>query len=261
MTNENVSALMDLTGRIAIVTGGTGHLGSVMCLALAELGARVFAVSRGQSADFSTGHPNIEILRLDLSSEAGVDSLVATVLDHAGCIDILVNNAYTWPKTVDFMQASWDEMHATLETGVVSQLCLTRAVLKHMIPRRRGSIINISSMYGKVSPDHRIYRDSLRGNAIDYGASKAAILQATRYIASISGKHGVRCNSISPGPFPRAGTFDGAEWFRDELSARTMLGRPGDAHEIKGAVVFLASDMSSYVTGTDIAVDGGWTSW
>lgn len=255
--------MMNLRDQVAVVTGGTGYLGSQMCEALSELGAKVYSISRGKSQNFPIGTgERYQHLVGDISTPEGVDSLVETIIENDGYIDILVNNAYSWPKTVNFMHASWEDMSQTLETGLVAQLYLTRKVMESMISAGGGNIINVSSMYSRVAPDHRIYKESGRGNAIEYGASKAALSQATRYIASIGGKDNIRCNSISPGPFPRPNTFDnGFEWFKEELANKTMLHRHAEAWEIKGVIAFLASNLSSYVTGADIAVDAGWTAW
>jgi len=172
-----------------------------------------------------------------------------------------VNNSYKWPKIVNFAGTTWDEMSLIVESGLVSQLYITKHVFEAMLKRKLGgSIINVSSMYAKVSPDVSMYR-GVGGNAIEYGATKAALIQATKYLAMLGGKDNIRVNSISPGPFPRPGAFDGKEWFRDELEKRTMLKRVGNASEIGGVVAFLASDMSSYITGADIPIDGGWTAW
>lgn len=258
---------MKLKGKVALVTGGTGFLGSMMCEALHEEGARVIAVSRGKSAQFieKSELDNLLIVKRDLSDEVGVNSLIDLLADRHDKIDVLVNNSHEWSLEADFMKTSWEVLERTLTSGLVSQLYLTKRVMQEFMMAADmpgASIINVGSMYGRVAPDHRIYRESGRGNAIEYGACKAGLIQATKYIASIGGKYGIRCNSISPGPFPRPGTFDnGFEWFQKELSDRTMLGRVGKPQELKGVITFLASDMSSYVTGVDIPVDGGWTAW
>lgn len=265
----HVKEAIDLHGHVALVTGGTGWLGAEISNALAELGADVIAISRGQSKEFpvlaqaSIEHSGgVSVKHVDLSKKENIDALVDNILGRYGKIDILVNNSYTWPKTVKFEETTWEQLTDTFSTGVVAQLYLTKRVLSSMRAQKKGSIVNVASMYGSVAPDHSIYRDSNKGNAIEYGASKAAMVQATRYLAAIAGKDGVRCNSISPGPFPRPGTFDdGNAWFEQELSKKTMLGRVADAKEIKGVIAFLASDMSSYITGADIPIDGGWTAW
>ena len=263
--------MMDLRGKNAFVTGGTGFLGAHMCLALLEMGATVATVSRGKSRNFlaelrpdwGSGQEGLHHILGDLSNPQHVEFAVNEFRQMIGDIDILINNQFDWPRALKFGSQSWDDFEGTLRTGVVSPLYLTQLVFKHMSEKGNGgSIINVSSMYAKVSPDHSIYRDTPgMGNAVEYGASKAALSQATRYIAAIGGPYGIRCNSISPGPFPRSGAFEGKEWFKEELERKTMLRRVGEPSQLKGAVALLASDLGSYITGADIAVDGGWCSW
>ena len=117
-------------------------------------------------------------------------------------------------------------------------------------------------MYGVVSPDFRIYRESGMGNAAHYGATKAALIQMTRYLAVKGGPLNIRVNAISPGPFSRPGTFEnGKEWFREELVNKVPLKRIGENWELKGVIALLASDLGTYITGQNICVDGGWTIW
>ena len=260
-----IKNMMDLTGRVAIVTGGTGWLGSSICEALCEMGMTVYATSRGKSKDFSDSLQACEQFKrieLDMSVPSGPASIVTRAIDETGRIDVIVNNAYSWPKEVNFEKADWERVTDTLDSGVTAPLMMIQATLPHLVTSGKGSIINVASMYSKVAPDFSIYRGTPgMGTAIEYGASKAALVQATRYIASLVGKSGVRCNSISPGPFPRPNAFDGKEWFKEELEKKTLLGRVGRPEEIKGLIAFLASDMSSYVTGVDFAIDGGWTAF
>ena len=247
------------TGKVAVVSGGTGWLGSAISEALAEAGFEVFTLSRGKSGNFLPIHPNIRSIEVDLSSEQGCKDALVSV-DRS--VDVLVNNSYSWPQKVHFQDQTWEDISSTLQNGFVSPLVLSRCVMTEMMQRGSGgSIINISSMYGHVSPDLRIYGNSGMGNAIEYGASKAAILQATRYLAVLGGPHKIRVNSISPGPFSRPGSLDGKEWFKENLEEKVPLARIGQPHELKGAVILLATDLGSYITGTDIKVDGGWTSW
>ena len=116
-------------------------------------------------------------------------------------------------------------------------------------------------MYGIVSPNFQIYRDSGMGNAAEYGATKAALIQITKYLAVKGAPKNIRVNAISPGPFSKPGSFDGKEWFKQELINKMPLNRIGENWELKGTVVFLASNLSTYVTGQNISVDGGWTIW
>lgn len=253
-----MSLIPSLQGQVAIVTGGTGFLGASMCVTLGELGATVYALSRGRSKAFPS---SAEMVICDLSIPTEVERAISSVLDEHRRIDVLINNAYAWPEIVQFQDATWESMSKTVNAGLVSQLYISKLVMDAMVDEGiRGRIINVASMYGKVSPDMSMYR-GVGGNAIEYGATKAGLIQATRYMASVGGPHGIRANSISPGPFPRPGTFDSKPWFEDELKRRTMLGRVGDPNELRGVITFLATEMSSYVTGVDIPVDGGWTAW
>ncbi len=257
--------LTNLKGLNAVVTGGTGYLGNSICEVLLEAGATVVAVSRGESPNFNEEifkSSNFKTYKYDLSSKEGVNQFFNAIDEEYNTLDILVNNSYTWPQKVHFLDQDWDDFKKTINIGLISQIYLTKLVFKKMINKNNGgSIINISSMYGKVSPDFAIYRDSGMGNAIDYGITKAGMLQFTKYLASIGGKYNIRSNSISPGPFPRPGALDGKEWFEDELNKKNMLCRVGKPEELKGAVLLLSSELGSYITGEDIAVDGGWTAW
>jgi len=261
----SIKDLMKLNGRMAIVTGGAGFLGSQMCSALLELGARVVSVSRGKSQAYTKeleSNNNFISMKYDLSLKKAVHDCIDEIRSMSDSIDILVNNSYTWPKVVQFLDQDWKDFEQTMKTGIVAQLYITKLVFNIMIEQRKGgSIINIGSMYGKVSPDFGIYRDSGMGNAVEYGATKAGMIQITKYIASLGGKHNIRCNSISPGAFPRPGTFVGKEWFEGELKRKTMLNRVGGGEELKGAILLLATDLGAYITGADISVDGGWTAW
>lgn len=253
---------IDLTNKVAIVTGGTGWLGHQITESLHELGAVVFVLSRGESVDFSKiNDGRVYYVDCDIADKQDVDTFFKFAeLRGFTEFDILVNNAHRWSKNVNFLVDDENDFNSTMTMGINAQLSITRIILNSMIKRGKGNIINVCSMYSRCAPDLRMYKDSGRGSAIEYGVVKAGLAQATKYIASLGGPHGVRCNSISPGPFPRPGTFDnGFEWFKEELTKRTMLQRVGSCEEIKGIIAFLASDMSSYVTGVDIPIDGGWT--
>ena len=256
-----------LDGKLAVVTGGSGWLGTTICDTLTELGATTVSVGR------SSTHPNpaVRVVELDMSLqcandrtdlEARINEAVSSISGmNSGHIDILVNNMCSWPNSVDFMTTDLATLGSSFDSNVTAQLGFTQAIVAEMLTNgTSGSIINIASMYGSVSPQHEMYRGQ-GGNALMYGASKAALIQATKYLAALLGKDGIRVNAISPGPFPRAGALDGKEWFERELNARTMLGRVASPHELKGVIALLASDLGSFITGANIPVDGGWTAW
>jgi gluconate 5-dehydrogenase len=129
-----------------------------------------------------------------------------------------------------------------------------------MLKKTKGVIINTTSMYGHVAPDHRIYDGIEFANPPSYGAAKAGVLQLTKYLASFLSPHGIRVNAVSPGPFPFLETLKNKE-FKESLESKNMLGRVGEPDDLKGAFALLASDASKYMTGQNICVDGGWTAW
>lgn len=263
---RSIHDMMSLEGRVALVTGGTGWLGSAICETLSELGATVIAASRGTSEQFtSIEHYKIDFTDIDDDPDYPhpdggdkIDRMLKHISEKHGHVNILVNNMCEWTKSVDFMKTDTVDIEDNFTLNVTPHLILTQRVAKHML--RGDSIINIASMYGKVSPDLKMYQGE-GGNALMYGAAKAALIQSTKYLAGLLGQQGIRVNSISPGPFPRPGALNGKGWFRDELNRRTMLDRVADREELKGAVALLATDLGSYITGEDIAVDGGWTAY
>lgn len=261
--DRTIEELMSLHGKTSVVTGGAGHLGLEISKSLLELGSSVLVLGRDPAKAEPLREafgPRVEFRSIDLNDKASVQALEQTLPEH---VDVLVNNALTWPRIVRFEELDWDQATATLVSGVTSPLYLSKLVFDRMRESGRGgAIINNASMYGMVAPDFRIYRDSGMSNAIDYNAAKAAIIQATRYLAVKGAAFGIRVNAFSPGPFSPPGAFDGGkEWFHEELVKKMPLGRIGQKWEIKGVIAFLATDLSTYVTGQNIPVDGGWTIW
>jgi NAD(P)-dependent dehydrogenase (short-subunit alcohol dehydrogenase family) len=266
--------LFDLSGRLALVTGANGILGRQHCAALAEFGARVVvidldgAASREHAARLSETHGvDCVGLGLDIASEPAVAAAIATIEGDVGPIDILLNNAASkgrslkafFASTEQYSLETWREISAVNVDGA---FLMAREVGSRMAGRGRGSIINVASIYGMVGPDQRIYEGSqYLGQAINtpavYAATKASVLGLTRYLSTLWAKDGVRVNALTPG-----GVESGQnDVFTSRYSSRTPLGRMAHQHEISGAVVYLASDASSYVTGHNLVVDGGWSVW
>jgi NAD(P)-dependent dehydrogenase (short-subunit alcohol dehydrogenase family) len=241
-------------------------LGSEVCRALAEHGAHVICsdLRHDQATEIVTtlrGHNLVaDALAVDIGDEAGVIKATADIRTKFGHIDVLVNMTYFYTKK------PWDELTAAdfdagLRVTLTGAFVATREVGKVMRDQGHGSIVHFSSMYGVVSPDPRMYPATQAVNPIDYGVAKAGILQLVRYQAVQLAPAGVRVNAIVPGPFPIPSTQGQDSEFMQRLKAKVPMGRVGKPAEIAGAVVFLASDAASYVTGTQIVVDGGWTAW
>ena len=257
--------LFDLTGKVCVVTGGTGYLGSANIKALKDFGATVVCASRRQfdkdGKDLTPEGTDLFVL-CDVADTESVKACFQKVYDTYGHFDVLVNCAtygagYGKESQLEFMS---DEM---FEKGVQGALGTVFRGMREVVPFMKqtgGSIINYCSMYGLVSPDLRIYGDNPQKQPPNYGAGKAGVAQVTRYAAGALAEYGIRVNCVTPGPFPAPKNQTDVE-FNAKLSGKTMLGRFGQNYEMSGAVVLLASDASSFMTGTNIVVDGGWTAW
>jgi NAD(P)-dependent dehydrogenase (short-subunit alcohol dehydrogenase family) len=259
-------ARFNLEGRVALVTGGAGLLGSAVCRGLAEHGAHVVVSDVRQdeaqnlASSLSTGGMSAEPVTLDIADERAVAEALAQLLDRHGRIDVLVNMAFFYTKT-PWDQITTQQWEQGMRVTLTGAFLISRQCAAAMKKQRRGSIIQFSSMYGLVSPDPRMYPPRYSVNPIDYGVAKAGVLQMVRYQAVMLAPYNVRVNAIVPGPFPYPWSQGADKEFVDKLASKTPMGRVGQAHEIAGAVIFLASDAASYVTGTQIVVDGGWTAW
>ncbi|MDB5385348.1 MAG: Short-chain dehydrogenase [Planctomycetaceae bacterium] len=252
-----------LKGRIALVTAGAGPLfGSSISQSLAEAGATVITASRSLEANQefaeslrSAGHEAYG-MQFDLSDPDSIRKLHRDVIDRFGRLDILVNSALTRDGHVGGMESQNPDVWMTAAAGDFSGLFLIcQQFLPDMVQQKRGSIINISSIYGVVSNDPTIYEGTTMLQPPSYTFVKAGMINFTRYLACYYGKHGVRANCISPG-----GYFNGQpQAFVDQYCHRVPVGRMLDNDDIQGAVVFLASDAAEYVTGLNLMVDGGWT--
>jgi NAD(P)-dependent dehydrogenase (short-subunit alcohol dehydrogenase family) len=267
--NENtINAIQrfSLDSKTALVAGGGGYLGEPICRALAEHGAKVIIadlnvdLARQRSEKLNEDGLNSEAVGLDISDETVVKEVCDKLASKYGSLDIAVNTTcYSTGKPMEEM--SLQEWCRGMRVSLDGAFVFSREAGKLMAARGKGSIIQFSSMYGKVSPDPSIYGPKYNVNPVDYGVAKAGILQMVRYQAVMLGKKGVRVNSIIPGPFPNPAGQGADKEFVEKLSKKVPLGRVGKAEEIAGAVVFLASDAASFMTGTEIVIDGGWTAW
>ena len=261
--------LFRLDGKVCLVTGGAGHLGSAMATALAEAGGHVCILGRTQGtlaklAQSLAGRGlSAEAIASDVTMAEDIKSLVADLTKRHGKLDVLINNAYAGRPGVMSNSRAADYVNA-IEIAVAAAAELvnaTHGLLRKAVDNGDASVINIASMYGMVSPDPRIYGQSGMNNPPHYGAAKAALLQYTRYAAVHLAPEGIRVNAISPGAFPPDAAQQRDPAFAAALTQKVPLGRLGKPEDLGGAVVFLASSASRFVTGANLPVDGGWTAW
>ena len=268
-------SLFDVSGRVVIITGGAGLLGRqyVECLSLAGAHA-VIADADAEAAETVSKNVKGEsalAIRTDVSDQRSVKGMVSRVLDKYGRVDALVNNAALDPKFdihhsnenksafEEFPLELWNRGIGVNLTGAF--LCC-QAVSSAMLSQRRGVIVNVSSTYGLVGPDQRLYAKaqsdaSQSFKPVVYSATKSALLGLTKYLATYWAEKGIRVNSLTPG-----GVFnDHDDEFVRRYSSRTPMGRMASKEEYCGALLFLLSDASSYMTGANLIVDGGWTAW
>ena len=253
--------LFRMKGKIALVTGGAGIVGKPIARALAEAGATVIIAARNKRkcADFAALLQNegfsAEAEQLDLTSEQVIRDVNDRILQKHGRIDVLVNNAVGRAGS-DLRNTSTQEWQETMKVNSLGLFLACQIFSESMQSQRSGSIINISSIYGIVGPTFSVYEGTTVTNPVNYAFAKGGIISLTRYLASFLAPLGVRVNCISPGGFR---TPDTPESFVKNYSGRVPIARMAEEDDIKGPVVFLASDASSYITGQNIIVDGGWT--
>jgi NAD(P)-dependent dehydrogenase (short-subunit alcohol dehydrogenase family) len=271
----------DLSGRVAVVTGGVGLLGKEFCRTLAEAGAAVVVADLNApgAADVAgqitaAGYKALSV-QVNITDPDSVHSMVMATVETFGRFDILVNSAALDPKFdpqalaamaargevsgafEDYPLESWKQ---ALDVNLTGAFLCCQAAVRPMLEQGAGSIINICSTYGLVGPDQRLYQREGKQTAykpVYYTVTKAGILGLTRYLATYYAGKNIRVNALTPG-----GVFnDHDETFLKAYSARAVMGRMAHKDEMNGAILFLASDASSYMTGSNLVVDGGWTAW
>ena len=266
---RTLKQLMDLQNRVALITGGAGHIGSVMGESLAELGASIAVLDIDQAAAetvaadiAANNNVKASALAVDLTDIAAIKTAPAKVVQEFGRLDIVIHSAAYGGDTqfpgwaVPFDEQTAEAFERALRVNLTSAFVLAQAARQALTESGHGSIILISSIYGLVGPDMGLYEGTTMANPAGYGASKGGLLQLMRHLATVFAPD-VRVNALSPGGVWR----QQPEAFHDRYRARTPLGRMATEEDLKGAAAYLASDLSSYVTGHNLVVDGGWTAW
>jgi len=277
MKKSYIESLFSLEGKVAVITGAAGYFGRAFCHALLEGGAKIVILGRGEKIkEFGDllkskyGEKKIDYHMVDFYNTDAYKNCLQKTVKRNRTIDILVNNAFEFSRETGFNDPSGsissisrEQWMRGLEAGIYWYAVSTQVIGDKMKNQRFGSIINISSMYAIVSPDPGLYRGTSIFNPPSYSAAKSAVLAFTRYTASFYGECNVRCNAILPGAFPNltGNSYNNPKdkEFVKRLEERTVLKRVGNLEDLKGMLIFLASDASSYITGQGIVVDGGWT--
>lgn len=275
---SELPSMFDLSGKVAVVTGGAGLLGCEFCHTLAQAGAHVAIsdLNKGLAADLadSLAGDGLQALaiEMDVTRRSSVQDMVEKTLRWAGRLDILVNSAALDPKFdpqhldnqgpalgqfEDYPLEAW---RRALDVNLTGLFLCCQAAIRPMLEQGGGVIINICSTYGLVGPDQRLYIREGRPQQfkpVHYSVTKAGVLGMTRYLATYYAGKDIRVNALTPG-----GVYNQHdEEFLKAYSARTVMGRMAHKNEMNGALLFLASQASSYMTGANLVVDGGWTAW
>jgi NAD(P)-dependent dehydrogenase (short-subunit alcohol dehydrogenase family) len=259
-----------LENTTAFVSGGAGHLGRAMVSVLAEAGAHVIVNGRGREklellvGELRAAGLSAEAMPFDVTDAAARDRAFADISTRLGTLNVLINNAHAGrPGTVD--SATDEDFTTAHSVHVTAAFGLVKAARPLLAAAAAAggpaSVINVASMYGVVSPDPSVYGTSGFNSAPYYGAAKGGLLQLTRYLAVHLARENIRVNALSPGPFPPSSIEVQHPQFASALKARVPMGRLGRPEDIQGVVLFLASAASSYITGINVPVDGGWTAW
>jgi len=279
---SELPALFDLHDRVALVTGGAGLLGTEFCQTLAQAGARVVvadlngnaAISLAEAINIrwgtSGGSGNRQAIGIEtnVAEPGSVQEMVRAALNAFGRLDILVNSAVLDPKfdpqhgghTNSFEEYPLEAWNQALSVNLTGMFICCQAAARPMLEQGSGIMINLSSIYGLTAPDQRLYQregQPPQYKPVYYSVTKAGVLGLTKYLAAYYAGKNIRVNALTPG-----GVYNGHdEEFVQAYSARAVLGRMAQKDDMNGALLFLASDASAYMTGANLVVDGGWTTW
>lgn len=273
---STIPEMFDLTDRAAVVTGGSGLLGKQFCLTLAEAGAAVVVVDINEEGaqavadEITAAGGKAFAAPTNIADPKSVNAMMDKTLAEFGRLDVLVNSAALDPKFdpdsigeqganafETFPLEGWQQ---ALDVNLTGMFLCSQAAVKPMLEQRKGSIINLCSTYGLGGPDQRLYQRKGQPpmyKPVTYTVTKSGVIGMTKYLATYYGTRNIRVNTLTPG-----GVYNNHDpEFTAAYSYRTAMGRMAEQHEMNGALLFLASDASSYMTGNNLIVDGGWTAW
>ncbi len=267
---KNTQDMFRLDGKVALVTGAAGLLGEQHAIALSDFGATVVLTDlnldvikeRARSLTNRTGLPTLAV-QCDVTKLSDWEETLRQVMKEYGRVDVLVNNAGFTNQSrspnfaASFTEFPQDDWNQILNVNLSGSFLGCQVIGRQMLEQGRGSIINIASLYGVVSPNHKMYPGTGINQPVAYSVSKAGVLALTRYLAGLWGEKGIRANCITPG-----GVYNHhKDLFVKRFSDLNPMGRMENKEELRGAIVYLASDASSYCNGHNLIVDGGWTIW
>lgn len=261
--------MFSVKNKTILLTGSTGYFGEHITKEFIKAGAIVIVMGRSNKVWEQVENHHIEFgdnkcfgYQVDFYDTKELDFALTSISNNYN-VDIVINNAYDLSPKTGFNTAAgrledltYYEWHNAFISGIYWAVLTTQIIGHQFIRKQKGNIINISSMYGIVAPDPKLYEDSEYFNPPTYGVMKAGLIGLTKYTASFWGKHNIRCNAIAPGPFPKNVKN---EDFLQKLKDKTLLKDIGIPEDLIGTLIFLASDSSRYITGQTIQIDGGWT--
>lgn len=266
---RTIEQLINLSGRVAMITGGAGHIGRAAASTLAELGADIVLVDINsdaleQASLELTKEYGCKVLNvvIDMESNVQIESICETITKEFNQLDIVINNAafvgasglQGW--VTDFANQTVETWRRAIEVNLTAPFSIVQSCLPLLQNSSQPSVINIGSIYGVLGPDMSLYEGTNMGNPAAYAASKGGLTQLTRWLATVLGPN-IRVNTISPGGVSRGQDAK----FIERYIERTPLKRMATEEDFKGSIAYLASDLSSYVTGQNLIVDGGWSTW
>ena len=275
--NDYLGNLFNVAKKTVLITGATGFFGRYMARTFLEADAKVVLLGRNEKLSDQAkeyrrefGEDNVFDYNVDFYDKGKLKKVLEEIVGTHD-LDVLINNAYDMSHKTGFNtkegcleDSNYEQWESAFESGIYWAVLPTQIVGKRFMEKKRGSIINVSSMYGLVAPHPHLYEGKEFFNPPTYSVNKAGLIALTRYTASFWGQYGIRCNAICPGPFSNtesetANSVKSDDPFLERLKARTVLGRLGHPNDLRGALVYLASDASSYMTGQTMVIDGGWT--